>query len=892
MKNESYYKYWGKASREDNSYHLLPYHCLDVAAVISEWWERSNTIRHMFIKVTNLDEEKTRAWLLFFVALHDYGKFDIRFQLKAPDAWKSCNSTVDTMSILLSDLSIHKYDHGHAGLYWFYQDNHDVFDTGTDNFLQEASNEWCAWYSWLAPVTGHHGVIPDDYKKDSNEYGISTRQISKELLSAIKTDRAAWRTTLENLFLCPAGINTKSPPPNIGNLSVMLAGLCSIADWIGSNTQEGGFSYDENPAENLKNWFENRKPIARAMLEEAGVISSVKPCDGISALLEGYKPRQVQILVDQLPIKNGLTIIEASTGSGKTEAALAYAWMLLANNLADSIIFALPTQATANAMLDRLEKASGIMFKNQTNVVLAHGRSRYQQKFIDLKNASKPKTVQNAEEAWVQCAQWLAQSRKRIFLGQVGVCTVDQVLVSVLPLRHRFVRGFGIGRSVLIVDEVHAYDAYMYGLLEEVLHQQKIAGGSAILLSATLPHKQKQKLVRAWGREMEEKSNAYPLITWCDDKHERFFNLQEMPEQLPKPFSVLLDLQKKTDMVPDEGLLDSILVAVAEGAQVCLVCNLVDVAQNTFERMLEKATLCNLNEDQILLFHSRFVFSDRQNKEKLVKEYFGRKSARSIGRVLVATQVVEQSLDLDFDWLITQLCPVDLLFQRMGRLHRHDRIRPQSFQEPRCTVVLPTEDGYGFHGLIYGDSRVLWRTQQYLENADKEILFPVAYREWIEPVYDEEEWGSEPDWVKTAHLKFEDEQFVSRTKARQLVNSSMNVLADTDSYVSALTRDGEMNLTVVPFYVDEKGRKYFLDSRLLEALDESETPEAINLNSLGVPASWGRKKGRLPEMDAAGMIWLPMQKLDNGEFSANCGDCLYIYRHDRGLHRIIQGENE
>ena len=103
-------------------------------------------------------------------------------------------------------------------------------------------------------------------------------------------------------------------------------------------------------------------------------------------------------------------------------------------------------------------------------------RAKYQENFIDLKDACRPRTAQGDEEAWVQCGNWLAQSRKRVFLGQIGVCTVDQVLVSVLPVKHKFVRGFGIGRSMLIVDEVHAYDSYMYGLLEAVLEQQRLGG--------------------------------------------------------------------------------------------------------------------------------------------------------------------------------------------------------------------------------------------------------------------------------------------------------------------------------------------------------------------------------------------------------------------------------
>jgi CRISPR-associated endonuclease/helicase Cas3 len=166
-------------------------------------------------------------------------------------------------------------------------------------------------------------------------------------------------------------------------------------------------------------------------------------------------------------------------------------------------------------MLKRLESIASVLFPGgDANLVLAHGKARYNPDFITLQEVVRPHTAQAHEEALVQCAEWLAQSRKRVFLGQIGVCTVDQVLISVLPVKHKFVRGFGIGKSVLIIDEVHAYDSYMYGLLAAVLEQQQTAGGSAILLSATLPYQQRQQLANTWQPKASLEMQApYPLIT-------------------------------------------------------------------------------------------------------------------------------------------------------------------------------------------------------------------------------------------------------------------------------------------------------------------------------------------------------------------------------------------
>jgi len=893
------YRYWGKTSLDDeqgNSYHLLPYHCLDVAAVADVWWRQSRDISHCFIEITGLNEKQTRAWLLFFITLHDYGKFDLRFQRKALEAWKAVNTELSSIPTQLNGQSIKEYNHGPAGLYWFYQDLKERFSPGEDDFYVDDNDDWMRWCSWLAPVVGHHGVVPQDHEKDNPKYHLhSTSQL---ILDIFKQSRLQWLSALELLFLTPAGLSLDNTPPllattkNSQSAATMLAGFCSVSDWLGSSEL---FTYDDQPCDKLAQWYECRLKIAKKALHEAGVISQIRPYQAIDALLNGYPPRQVQSLVELLPKVQGLTLIEASTGSGKTETALAYAWQLLALGLADSIVFALPTQATANAMLKRLEKAAPLLFANQTNVVLAHGRAKYEQNFIDLKQACQPHTAQGHEEAWVQCGNWLAQSRKRVFLGQIGVCTVDQVLVSVLPVKHKFVRGFGIGRSVLIIDEVHAYDSYMYGLLDAVLEQQRLAGGSAILLSATLPFHQKAQLAKAWGCELAATNQAYPLISHCNAGQTAFFDLVEQPDQQPEPTSVQLELIKTPHLLPGDDLIQRLLDAVAQGAQVCLVCNLVAVAQQLYQQVSDSIKQDQrLSEDQLLLFHSRFIFADRQKKEQAVLNLFGAEpvpaDARSKGHLLIATQVVEQSLDLDFDWLITQLCPVDLLFQRMGRLHRHLRSRPEYYQQPVCTVLLPTEDDYELHELIYGNSRVLWRTQQCLQQAEQEtesqVSFPAAYRDWIEPVYNEEAWPNEPEWVLKSYEAYEKDCYASQMTARQLINSKMDeLLSDNDSNVSALTRDGDMNLNLTPFYTDMQGERCLLNGELIDKLDESKRLETINLNSVAVPKSWG-KHGRLPEADKDGFIWLSMQAITDGHFVAQQGNYTYFYHAHTGLTRM------
>ena len=572
--------------------------------------------------------------------------------------------------------------------------------------------------------------------------------------------------------------------------------------------------------------------------------------------------------MDSLSITPGLTLIEAPTGSGKTEAALAYAWRLLDQGVADSIVFALPTQATANAMLTRAEAFAKLVF-GDANVVLAHGKSKFNEAFQRLANTGRYQTAQGEQEATIQCASWLYSSRKRVFLGQVGVCTVDQVLLSVLPVRHKFVRGFGLNKSVLIVDEVHAYDAYMHGLLGEVLRRQKATGGSAILLSATLPASVRAKLLDSW--EASGVNDApYPALWHATQGLATYTTVPD--DQRPTRREVATECLKLPGAFPDDVVIERIIEAAKSGALVAVVMNLVDDAQRLAKLLRNKTTIV------VDVFHSRYRFMDRQKKENATLDYYGRSAPRDKGRILVATQVVEQSLDLDFDWMLTQICPVDLLFQRLGRLHRHHREhRPAGFESPRCTVLSVEGEDYGLHKLIYGNTRVLWRTERLLADADR-IIFPEAYRDWIEQVYQRDDWAEEPDSIYSDYLAWKGEQGRREAEAQRLTTMTVSAFRDEDHAATALTRDGEMSLTVLLIQPD--GR--LLNGKVLSALDERDLAETLNLHATPVPASWEKRLADC-RRDDDGRVLLEMTADGQGGWSAMDGK--FRYSEDFGLER-------
>ena len=879
-------RYWGKAgSKEDGSYHLLVWHALDVAAVAKRWLLLSRTVLDRLVRMGEPDAEQATAWTLFFIALHDLGKFDIRFQMKVEVLWRELykgEPLPEPASSVGRD-----YWHGEYAAYWLFEDLAERFCWKADeDSWEEAEGEavWEAWQPWIRAVAGHHGKEPPQQAVPDG----APPMVDASIRDRDRAARMAFIEAMETLFLKPAGLSLDDLPPPCD--LEFLAGFCSVCDWLGSMTEnalgEARFTFVSEP-QSLDAYFESRLPIARQVLEESGLLGRVTTKGGMVNIYPDYTPRQVQTLVDDLPLEAGLTLIEAPTGSGKTEAALAYAARLLAAGKAESIIFALPTQATADAMLERLEEVAPHLFDN-ANVVLAHGKSRFNPRFIDLKKKAGSAQSWSAreQEAGAQCALWLAQSRKRVFLGQMGVCTVDQVLISILPVRHRFVRGFGIGRSVLIIDEIHAYDAYMYQLLDKVLRHQHAVGASAILLSATLPLKLRRALLESWGADADAltEKDTYPRITCANAQGVRFFELppaeaQRLEEEQSR--TIQIAWQESSNMLPDETLENDIVKVVQAGANVALICNLVADAQTLYER------LRTIGVD-VSLFHSRYRFDDRQRIQQAVMRRWGKEGERATGGVLVATQVIEQSLDLDFDWMITQLCPIDLLFQRLGRLHRHDRTRPDGFEHPCCTVLLPENRQYELHKLIYGNGkvpneRVLWRTEQ-LVRQNPEMRFPKAYRPLIEQVYQEDAWPDEPEDIVEGYEQFWQAEDGSRMVARLMSDTDADwAWNDDDDRVTALTRDGEMSLNIVPVTEDAQGRRYFLgDDQPVTGYPESEQAERVMRNTLPAPASW-RGLG-LPEASPQdGLIWLVMQPDGPKQWIHDSGKARFIYNPNTGM---------
>jgi CRISPR-associated endonuclease/helicase Cas3 len=735
----SYFKYWGKARKETGlegkDYHLLIFHCLDVAAVADVWMQKSNVLLSQIASELKLSNDETRATLLFYILLHDLGKFDARFQHFREDIRVFLQG--DQFEV---DADLTHYSHGSYGYHHFRKEFHQSEP--------------------MKAVAGHHGHCDLSIR-------YSEPDADDELIAFDRLARKEW------IEFCLDWLGLDEIP-RVGEVS-LLAGFCSVADWIGSSITN--FTID--PTTNLKDYYQDALSRGEAALLESGVLGKLAGA-GFNYLFPGYVPRGIQTLIEKIPVETGLTIVESDTGSGKTEFALAYASLLIQAHLADGVVFGLPTQATANGLFNRVGIAAKALFPD-SSVTLAHSKAKYL--FPD-------------EDGFLHL------SSKRAFLGSMSVATVDQILMGVLGIKHQFVRSFGTRKSVLILDEIHSFDAYMYGLIEQVLKGQHKAYSSVILLSATLSKSLKNKLLLPYGGKATK--DAYPLVTHTDIKgNTREFEIKDSQANIKEKI-IRAELWLSDNLLPTPTQMNDITDWVNGGAMVCVICNTVNDAQQLYLSFLEKGLVHNLD-----LFHARFTFGDRDRIEKNILKNYDKNAIR-IGRLLIATQVVEQSLDLDFDIMISQVAPIEFLMQRMGRLWRHNRIdtelcpRSDYFTEPKFITLLPMSQvtdwkrHYQGTGFVYSNIRVLYRTQQYL-SCHSQLAFPNCYRDAIEYVHALDAYEGEPDELDALNEEYVRGQEGSLYAARMNSNLDSKPLSDVDPRCAMLTREGEMSATVIIF---------------------------------------------------------------------------------------------
>ena len=405
-----------------------------------------------------------------------------------------------------------------------------------------------------------------------------------------------------------------------------------------------------------------------------------------------YRPTEAQRAAVEIATREDpdLMIVEAPPGSGKTELAFAAAEVLMRARGLQGVFVALPTQATTNAMFERVTAwLTSILGDEpqQLGIQLAHGKNSLNESFVKLLERGKsPLEVHDDEEdLGLHASRWMGQ-RWRSTLSPVVVGTIDQVLLAALKSRHVLVRHLGLMGKVVVIDEVHAADEYMETYLEAALTWLGMYGIPVVLLSATLPPARRSALLEAYrrgrgssgvGAESVDGMIGYPAISTVSSAGVRVHEIQgeaEVPKRIiptslgsPQEIAELLDRE------------------LAEGGCAVVIRNTVREAQETYE-----AVRSVFGREQSTLLHSRFLAAERAARDRRMLELFGKDSQqRPFRHVVVATQVIEQSLDVDFDLMLTDPAPMDLVLQRIGRLHRHDRAeRPRGLRDARCLVII------------------------------------------------------------------------------------------------------------------------------------------------------------------------------------------------------------
>ncbi len=644
-----------------------------------------------------------RRTLGFLVALHDIGKFSRTFQSVVPEHWPAAvlgPPPADPLPGARHDVL------GYHLLKALADELDPVLPPGQHPVRGWLDGDLAFLFQALA---GHHGRPVDP--------GHMPPTPDPACLDAAQGFMAAMLDVFR-----PPPLDIPPGRRAVQRLGWDLAGAVTLADWVGS--RQAWFSYVPieavaNPAAYL---WDHALPRAAGALAAAGLAAApAARFTGIRGLFPRIDaPSPIQHWAENVSLPRGpvLAVIEDVTGSGKTEAAITLAHRLLAFDRAWGVFLALPTMATANAMFARMADSYRGLFATDArpSLALAHRRAALDPRFAAAMEGGAPPRGREAADpadtpSEAHCATWLAEDRRRSLLAQFGVGTIDQALLAVLPVRHAALRLQGLKGKVLIVDEAHAFDAYMQRELVELLRFHAALGGSCILLSATLPHAVRKKLVDAFrdglgGQAAPLAETAYPLATLASADA-----VTEQPCALRDGLARRVTVTRLPDAV---AALARVAAAARAGAAVAWVRNTVDDA-------LAAAEALRVEGLKPMVFHARFAMTDRLAVEAEVMRCFGRDSAGEARQgVLVATQVVEQSLDLDFDLLCTDLAPVDLLIQRAGRLWRHlHRNENRPLPGPELLVVSPepvddpapdwVRGSLPGTAAVYHDPALLWR---------------------------------------------------------------------------------------------------------------------------------------------------------------------------------------
>lgn len=831
---------WAKTSRNGSSeWHPLILHMLDVAASADAILAREpESTRMRMAAILGIAWEDARAWLLLVIACHDLGKACPGFQCKwenltRMDSGRSPNTEIN--HAFVSQIALTEM----------------LQEKGWPDELAElvADAVGCHHGSRASPNTLDH-LIGDRRAMGKDDWTKARRSLLEVLLDVFGPDKIPTKQKLS------------------GPDFMLLSGLTSFADWIGSNEDWFRFGNPKD-CDDIQGWFQARRAKAEQALNEAGwehrtpLASEPKSFEQVFHL----PPRPLQQAVaDALTDLQGpaILLMEAPMGEGKTEAAF-FAHLELQRRFGHRGLYvALPTKATGNAMFKRTLKFLRGQGMNRTlDLQLLHGGALLNDTFQNLKVSGIYDPEMGGE---VRAGEWFT-NKKRALLSEYGVGTVDQALLPILPVRHHFVRLWGLTNRVVVFDEIHAYDAYTGTLLIHLLRWLLALGSSVVLLSATLPPSIRRELAKVVNGRLPEQEPKYPRLS--------VFTPGEKPRQIhfeadPTRHQVVRLRAIPPDLSDMRAALEAQLVT---GGMGLALVNTVQRAQDLYhlfpegeplERDAQRIGKRLPDGTEVFLFHARFPADRRQKREEQALETFGESGNREGRNILIATQVAEQSLDLDFDVIATDLAPIDLVLQRAGRLWRHARkFRPV----PEPTLIVaglagdepPTFGKPLWWGKVYRED-ILLRTWCLLHTRP-DMTLPDEIDTLVQTVYEEQVDvpASLRERLERALLDSDGRVIAHHGQANQAIiglpdDSSWNdptrfVLYDEDEpnvhrTLMAQTRLGEDSIVAIPLWLkdtfDPDTTPDFTQAKqwYLRAMSLSRMGVVRKLKARGVPDGW------------------------------------------------------
>lgn len=742
-------------------YHALATHLMDVAAVTHEIWKTalSPYRRRQWTAELRVDESLAGRWLAFLAGCHDLGKASVTFQQKAP---------VQMARLLAESVGAVRSYSGATPI------PHGSVTAGTlENILVRRLGLTRQAARRASVITGgHHGRVPSavevaqaSVEKDPESIGLGIWEIARDDLVAYLAAGIGLPDALpESLQAIPLSYPS----------AMRLAGLVSVADWVGSDEECFPFSIEVPiPTEA----FALSTMRAQAALRHHGWIapSVALPAGSMSETfpwLTRPKPGQVAAM-DAIGNISGpaIVVVEYPMGWGKTEIALWAAARWAERDGIDGFYVAMPTRTTSDQLYSRasalfdihhepdaerpnLRRISGLAplstMRTPDGIELDSSIPWSDTVAWDIEKGARPTGESDADRERERRSTWFEQ-RNRGLLARYGVGTIDQAMLSVMLTRHHFVRLEGLAGKTVILDEVHAYDTYMASIVDELIGWLGVLGNPVVILTATLPKKRTDELVEAYRKgagwdEIPISYEPYPRLTVRDERTATVRHVPATDERRvtlrPVPMPAL------AGDIPWSNLGPQLQERLAAGGTAAVICNTVSQAQVAYTALRD-----HFDIDDLTLFHARFRRRERRTIQDSVLARFGphahddhtagQDGVCNRRHVVVATQVIEQSLDLDFDVMVSVLCPIDLLLQRSGRLHRHERglcPRPASVAQPEFWITgftATTDDGTPRFApgsdAVYGRYPLL-RTWWALRDRD-EIVIPDDVEQLIELVY-------------------------------------------------------------------------------------------------------------------------------------------------------------